>query len=169
MYEEGEVEYLRAIALEPKNADFHNGLAILYGDKGDVDKAIESYQKAVELKPNHVYYLSLGIAYEKRGKVEEAIKAYQESIKIKPTFTYALYNLGASISGRAALRKRSNCCARLSRKNPQTHSPITHSAWHMSTSATRPEDAAVLRSQGPQPKRCRRFVKSDSEVGAGWS
>ena len=92
MYEDGEREYLRAIALEPKRADFHNGLAILYTDKGDLEKAIESYRKAIELKPNHVYYLSLAEAYEKRGKFEEATKAYEESIKIKPTFTYALYN-----------------------------------------------------------------------------
>ena len=51
------------------------------------------YQKAIDIKPHHVLYLSLGEAYEKQAKPEEAIKAYQESIKIKPTFTYALYNL----------------------------------------------------------------------------
>src|SRR5258708_9460664 len=49
--------------------------------------------RSIDLKPNHVFYLSLGAAYEKLGKPEEAAKAYQESIKIKPTFTNALNSL----------------------------------------------------------------------------
>ena len=63
-----------------------------WGTEGE-KKAIEYFQKSIELKPQHVLYFSLGQAYEKSGKLEEAAKAYQESIKIKPTFTYALYSL----------------------------------------------------------------------------
>jgi tetratricopeptide (TPR) repeat protein len=93
MFAESETEYLRALELDPTNADFNNSLAIDYDEWGKTEKAIQYYQKAIDLKPNHVFYLSLGAAYEKLGKLEDAARAYQESIKIKPTFTYALYNL----------------------------------------------------------------------------
>lgn len=93
MFAEAEAEYLRALELDPKNADFNNRLAIDYDEWGRTEKAIEFFQKAIELKPQHVLYFSLGTAYEKLGKLEEAAKAYQVSIKIKPTFTYALYSL----------------------------------------------------------------------------
>jgi tetratricopeptide (TPR) repeat protein len=93
MFAEAEVEYLRALELDPKNADFNNRLAIDYDEWGKTEKSIDYYQKTIELKPHHVLYLSLGTAYEKLGKLEEAAKAYQESIKIKPTFTNALYSL----------------------------------------------------------------------------
>lgn len=93
MFAEAEAEYLRALELDPKNADVNNRAAINYDEWGKTEKAIEYYQKAIDLKPQHVLYLSLGTAYEKLGKLEEAAKAYRESIKIKPTFIYALYNL----------------------------------------------------------------------------
>jgi len=93
MFAGAEAEYLRALELDPKNADFNNRLAINYDEWGKTAKSVEYYQKAIELKPNHVLYFSLGSAYEKLGKFDDAAKAYQESIRIKPTFTYALYNL----------------------------------------------------------------------------
>ena len=114
MFAEAEAEYVRALELDPKNADFNNRLAIDYNEWGKTEKAVQYYQKAIELKPNHVFYLSLGSAYEKLGKLEDAAKAYQESIKIKPTFTYALYSLALIDSKQDPPRKRSNCCARLS-------------------------------------------------------
>jgi Flp pilus assembly protein TadD len=98
MFAEAEAEYLRALELDPKNADFNNHLAIDYDEWGKTEKAIEYYQKTIELKPQHVLYFSLGSAYEKLGKLEEATRAYQESIKIKPT-TAVLYSL-ALIDGK---------------------------------------------------------------------
>jgi len=98
MFAEAEVEYLRAIELDPNNDLFYNLLAIDYIEWGKTDKAIEYYKKAIELKPNHVLYFGLGSAYEKKGDLEGAVRAYQESIKIKPTFTYGRYNLAVVYS-----------------------------------------------------------------------
>ena len=94
MFAEAEEEYLKLIALEPKNYDFYNRLAIIYEEWEKPDKAIEYYQKAIERKPHHVLYLSLGNAYSKQGKLDDAIKAYQMSVELKPSFTFGLYSLG---------------------------------------------------------------------------
>jgi glycosyltransferase involved in cell wall biosynthesis len=44
--------YNRAIELEPKNADYHHGLATAFRDKYELESAIFAYQRAVRLKPN---------------------------------------------------------------------------------------------------------------------
>jgi glycosyltransferase involved in cell wall biosynthesis len=44
--------YNRAIELEPKNADYHHGLATAFINKYELQSAIIAYQRAVRLKPN---------------------------------------------------------------------------------------------------------------------
>jgi glycosyltransferase involved in cell wall biosynthesis len=44
--------YNRAIELEPKNADYHHGLATAFRDKYELESATFAYQRAVRLKPN---------------------------------------------------------------------------------------------------------------------
>jgi tetratricopeptide (TPR) repeat protein len=94
MHAEAEQDYLKAIALEPSNHRFRGGLCVNYTEWKKLDEAIECYQKAIKLDPNHVYYLSLGNRYLEQGKFDEAIAAYQKSIEKKPRFTFGLYQLG---------------------------------------------------------------------------
>jgi tetratricopeptide (TPR) repeat protein len=62
--EEGaEVQYKKAVELDPKNPAAWNQLGLLYGEGhlGEVKKAIECLEKAIDLNPNEsVYYRNLG-------------------------------------------------------------------------------------------------------------
>jgi len=94
MNAEAEQPYLKAIELEPSNSIIYGSHCVNYTEWHKYDKAVECYQKALKLDPNHVYYLSLGNAYAKQGKFDEAIDAYNKSLEKKPTFTFSLYQLG---------------------------------------------------------------------------
>jgi Flp pilus assembly protein TadD len=64
-----------------------------YYDWGDYARAIESYNKVIELKPDYEAYFILGIAYVNQGDYAMAIKSYNKAIKLKPDYE-AYYNLG---------------------------------------------------------------------------
>ena len=60
-----------------------------------MDKAIESYEKAVSLKPDYIEaYYSLGDSFYEVGKLEDTIKCYKRVIEYRPNFTGMHNNLG---------------------------------------------------------------------------
>jgi len=72
-------------------ADVYIGLGNIYTSKGDYDKAIEYYNKALKivlktLGPEHPYvantYNGLGIAYRNKGDYDKAIEYYNKALKI---------------------------------------------------------------------------------------
>ena len=95
MYAESEQAYLKATALEPKNAELVVSMCVNYAEWGKTEQGIECYQQALRLKSHHVIYLSLGDLYERKGNVAEAAVAYQKAIELKPAFVFALYNLAS--------------------------------------------------------------------------
>ena len=63
-------------------------------DKGDLEAAIESYNKALKIKPDYAEaYLNMGNALRDKGDSEAAIESYKEALKIKPDNAEAWNNL----------------------------------------------------------------------------
>lgn len=61
---------------------------------GDIENAIKSYQKAIEVDPAYPdAYNDLGIVYEARGMLERAEESYLQAIRIDPSFLGAYSNL----------------------------------------------------------------------------
>ncbi|MFN2407114.1 MAG: tetratricopeptide repeat protein [Pyrinomonadaceae bacterium] len=104
MYAEAEVEYLKAVELEPKDWRLHGKLCVNYAEWKQQEKAVACYQDAIKKDPNHVYYFSLGYLYEQLGKPDEAIAAYKQSLEKKPAFTMALYQLAGVYVAKRELR-----------------------------------------------------------------
>jgi tetratricopeptide (TPR) repeat protein len=80
---------------------FHNRVldyetaATFYRYKGEYDKAIEQYTRALEINPNGArIYNERGIIYSKKGDQEKAINDFNRSIKIKQDYAIAYVNRG---------------------------------------------------------------------------
>lgn len=68
---------------------------ISYHQQGNAPKAIQSYQKVLELDPNHIEaYNNLGILYQEIGDLDKAYQSYQKAIEINPRYEKALNNAG---------------------------------------------------------------------------
>ncbi|RCK81339.1 MAG: TPR domain protein, putative component of TonB system [Candidatus Ozemobacter sibiricus] len=82
---EGIAEVEKLLVSDPNNVDLLDWLAFMYYSNNEIDKAIETYKKALSIKPtneNQHYYL--GNSYFKKGMFEEAKKEWSEVIRLKP-------------------------------------------------------------------------------------
>lgn len=61
-------------------------------DKGEPDKAIENYNRALQLKRTADAYNHRGIAYFDKGNYAEAITNYTEALKLRPSLAEAVNN-----------------------------------------------------------------------------
>ena len=67
--------------------DYFNRGVDLYNN-GQVEEAIEHYQKALELDPDFAYgHRTLGTAFKEQGRLEEAIEQYHEAVRANPKFS----------------------------------------------------------------------------------
>ena len=74
--------YLRCIELDPTAAAYYN-LGIAYYNQGNYTKAIELWEKAIELKPDFAAaYLNLGIAYYNNSDVNTALIYYKKAARL---------------------------------------------------------------------------------------
>ena len=88
----------------------HRRQADVLRDQGSLNEAVQCYQKAIDVEPDHATaYNSLGNALKLKNKHAEALKCYQQAVRINPKFAEAYYNWGniERIGGRfqAAIEK----------------------------------------------------------------
>jgi tetratricopeptide (TPR) repeat protein len=89
------------LELEPKNADALRGLANVYYDRDDHQKAIPVYERYLALRPDDLSARTdLGTMYLYAGQPERSIATYQGVIKTNPSFLQAHYNLAITYHGR---------------------------------------------------------------------
>lgn len=70
-------------------------LAKRFQDNGNPDGAIRTYQKALEILPNHpAALINLGYAYQAKGDWLQAIQQFEKALKIDPNDAMAWVNLG---------------------------------------------------------------------------
>jgi tetratricopeptide (TPR) repeat protein len=81
-FDAAEVEYRKALAIDPQNAEALNDLGYMYADRGvHLDEALKMIQKAVELDPQNGAFLdSLGWVYFKLGQYEPAEENLHKAI-----------------------------------------------------------------------------------------
>ena len=76
------------------NADQHNNLGQRYQDRGDFQRAIEEYKKAIEQRPTfHSAYNNIGVCYGKLRRFPEAEQAFLKAVGLKPSDIFAMNNL----------------------------------------------------------------------------
>ncbi len=78
-----------------ETAQSHMKKGRIYARKGEYEKAIKEYTKAIELKPDYVEaHNELGCAYDDIKEYEKAIEKYSKAIELKPDYEMAFYNRG---------------------------------------------------------------------------
>jgi tetratricopeptide (TPR) repeat protein len=61
------------------------------------DRAIEDFNQAIRLNPNHTEALSnRGAAYNGKGQYDRAIEDFNQAIRLNPNLAIAFYNRGFS-------------------------------------------------------------------------
>lgn len=74
--------------------DFHQA-ALKALQRGDAERAVELFSKALELNPREYrYYNDRGIAYRRSGNLKAARADYTKALELKPDYTNALNNRG---------------------------------------------------------------------------
>lgn len=73
-------------------------------EKGNVDKGIAEFKRALEIDPNNfAAHSNLGFALFQTGHVDEAIIEYRKALAILPEFVKALTNLGVALMQKGQL------------------------------------------------------------------
>ena len=84
--EKAQAEYLKAIALDPKNPVAYHNIGGTYRDTGHIDLALENFQKAVQLNPNFIFtYRSLADLYWRMGQWANCRACLLQILRIDPT------------------------------------------------------------------------------------
>ena len=87
--------FTSTLKYHPKNARLYLNLGNTYYEKGDVAKAIEQYQKSIDINKDYaVAYGNIGSAFLHEGKAKEAEKYLTKAVGLQQNYPIAHYNLG---------------------------------------------------------------------------
>jgi len=95
--QQAEKVFLREMEEDPKSFLPHFGLALIYKQKTDFDKAEYHFYKAIEKKKDFSPLLtSLGKLHQLQGEYKEAVPCYEKALKIEHKNKETLFLLGES-------------------------------------------------------------------------
>jgi tetratricopeptide (TPR) repeat protein len=97
-YDAAIAKVTEAIAKDPSAFILYYNRAVAYEKKGDADKALQDYDKSLELKPDFILSLAAaGKINAKKANFEKAAGYYKKAFDQGITDTLALYNYGACL------------------------------------------------------------------------
>ena len=95
MFQESLNWYEKALQIKPNYGSTRYALGNLYRDMGDLDRAIQEYNRAISDMPNHFMALvNLAGVLEDKGLFEETVHVLVKALKIKPEYTQIYFKLG---------------------------------------------------------------------------
>jgi len=81
---ESEKAYNEALKTDPDNEDALTGLAVMYSDQGDNQRAIEKLKAATDKAPNERTLSALAEAYERVRDYKNAVEVLKRAIAVSP-------------------------------------------------------------------------------------
>ena len=86
---------LEKVANDPKNLQAWTMLANEYYDTDQAQKAINAYNKALEITPGNPNLLTdQGVMFKRTGQFDKALANFEKAQKIDPKHLQSLYNMG---------------------------------------------------------------------------
>jgi tetratricopeptide (TPR) repeat protein len=99
--------------LKPDYAEARCNLGNALKEQGELDEAVASYRRALEVKTDFVEaYNNLGNALKDQGKLDEALLCYRRALELKPDFAETHYNLGGAFKDQGKLDEAVACYRR---------------------------------------------------------
>ncbi|MFH1573352.1 MAG: tetratricopeptide repeat protein, partial [Acidobacteriota bacterium] len=113
-------ERLAALGYVDKDGpNVHNNLAQSYLERGEYEKALAEYRRAIELEPKSArLWSNLGMAYLRMESYEEAVEPLKHALELKPDFEAALSNLGVAYTYLGRLEDAAEVIERAVRLEP---------------------------------------------------
>jgi len=94
-YQQRIAELEKVVANEPKNLQAWTMLANEYYDTDQAQKAINAYNKALEITPGNPNLLTdQGVMFKRTGQFDKALANFEKAQKIDPKHLQSLYNIG---------------------------------------------------------------------------
>lgn len=94
-------ECYRAIEVDPDFGNPYNDIGAYLIEKGEYDKAIPWFEKAMQAKRYEspaFPHLNLGRVYERKGEWNKALDCYKEALTLNPNYALAKRSIGRIIS-----------------------------------------------------------------------
>lgn len=86
---------VRALALDPTDADAHYNLGVAAQIRGDLAEAARAYQRALAFRGDFgAAHFNLGVLFQEQGNLPGAVAAYNRVITLEPKRSAAYKNLG---------------------------------------------------------------------------
>jgi tetratricopeptide (TPR) repeat protein len=125
--EESEATYAKLLEISPNDPVALHNLANTAYKRGETDKAIELYQKAIAAKPDYLTaHAHLGDALRQAERYKEAYRSYEKVLELEPSdsteagiYYDALYQLAALDLQMGAYERAGMFLAELIRVNPE--------------------------------------------------
>ena len=84
----------KTLAIVPQRSDIRSALGESYFMSGKIDKAIEEFDKSIEIESSVRTFAFLGISYTHLGRFDEAKQNFQNGLKLDPHNSFCLFHLG---------------------------------------------------------------------------
>ena len=83
------------VSKSPDSADAHNALGVAYASNGQADRAMEQYQRAIQLRPGYaIAHDNMGSVYKAQGGLDQALAEYRAALRINPNAVDTHTNIG---------------------------------------------------------------------------
>jgi tetratricopeptide (TPR) repeat protein len=100
-WQDSEALWTHTLASTANNYCAHFNVGVALAGRGQVDAAIDHYQRALEIKPDYAEaHNNLGSALAGRREMDAAIVHYRKAIEIRPAYAEAHNNLGVALEER---------------------------------------------------------------------
>ncbi|GAB3025783.1 tetratricopeptide repeat protein [Spirosoma pulveris] len=97
-----------------------------YIEQGNYEKAIITYEQAIEVKPDSEWaWYGLGVSFYRTSDYERAINAWQKTVDVKPNFDWAWYHLGIAYAQKGDFIKSITA-----HQKAVQLTPSSEMAWH---------------------------------------
>lgn len=98
-WKNSETLWNHTLACDPYNTIAYYSLGLALARKGEGERAIGEFRKALEINPRYAQaYRSLGDILSEKGEKKQAIAEYQKALAISPNYVAALNNLGTALA-----------------------------------------------------------------------